>query len=209
MALSITQIPAGPIETNAYLVVDDATNDAIVIDAPPESVATIQAAIAEQGAMVRSIVITHGHWDHIADTAPMAEALGVPVYAHNGAVDRMANPAASVPVSIPPATVDHRLDEGDVVMVGSHSFTVMFLPGHDEGHIALYDAEDDTFMGGDVLFPGGHGRTDIPGSDQQVMNRTIKRLLDLPDATVVYPGHGDPTTIGTERSWMTRMAANA
>jgi glyoxylase-like metal-dependent hydrolase (beta-lactamase superfamily II) len=209
MALSIIQFPAGPIETNAYLVVDDATMEAIAIDAPPESVDVVRAEIAKRGVTIRSIVITHGHWDHIADTASMAEALGVPVYAHHGAVDRIAHPGSGFPVDFPPATVDHELDEGDVVMVGSHSFTVMFLPGHDEGHIALYDAEDNVFMGGDVLFPGGHGRTDIPGSDQATMNRTIKRLLDLPDATVVYTGHGDPTTIGAERSWMTRMAAGA
>jgi len=209
MALTVTQFPAGPIETNAYLVVDDATTDAIVIDAPSESVDLIAGGIALTGATVRSLVITHGHWDHIADTNALARALNVPVYAHGGVVDRITNPAGDSPVSIAAATVDHQLDEGDVVMVGSHSFSVMFLPGHDVGHIGLYDADDQVFLGGDVLFPGGHGRTDIPGSDQAVMNRTIKRLLDLPDDVAVYPGHGDATTIGAERPWMTRLAANA
>ncbi len=209
MALTITQFPAGPIETNAYLVIDDATGDAIVIDAPAASVDLIAGGIARSGATVRSLIITHGHWDHIADTNGLARSLNVPVYAHAGVVDRITNPAAGVPVEVAPATVDHQLDEGDIVMVGSHSFTVMFLPGHDVGHIALYDADDQVFLGGDVLFPGGHGRTDIPGSDQAVMNRTIKRLLDLPDDVAVYPGHGAATTIGAERPWMTGLAAGA
>jgi len=209
MALTITQFPAGPIETNAYLVVDDATGDAIVIDAPSESVDLIAGGIALTGATVRSLVITHGHWDHIADTNALARSLGVPVYAHAGVVERIANPVDGLPVTITPATVDHQLDEGDIVMVGSHSFAVMFLPGHDVGHIALYDTDDQIFLGGDVLFPGGHGRTDIPGSDQTVMNRTIKRLLDLPDDVAVYPGHGNATTIGAERPWMTRLATDS
>jgi hydroxyacylglutathione hydrolase len=207
MTLAITQFPAGPIETNAYLVVDDATKDALVIDAPPDSAAAITQAVADQGVAVRALVITHGHWDHIVDTAPLAQALGVPVYAHAGTVGRIATPGAQLPVPMTAGTVDHQLDEGDMVTAGSLAFTVMFLPGHDEGHIALYSAADKVFLGGDVLFPGGHGRTDIPGSDQATMNKTIRRLLDLPDDVVVYPGHGDTTTIGQERPWMTRMAA--
>jgi glyoxylase-like metal-dependent hydrolase (beta-lactamase superfamily II) len=208
MALTITRFNAGPIETNAYLVADDATKDAVVIDAPPDSVAMVTAAVQEQGVTVRSLIVTHGHWDHIADTAPLAKAFNVPVYAHGGAVERIVRPGIDVPVPIPPATVDSELAEGDIVMVGSHSFVVMYLPGHDEGHIALYDADDQVFFGGDVLFPGGHGRTDIPGSDQSTMATTIARLLDLPDDVVVYPGHGVHTTIGAERPWMTSLAAS-
>lgn len=209
MALSITQFPAGPIDTNAYLVVDDVTNEAIVIDAPPESVEMLTAGATKLGVTVRSLIITHGHWDHIGDTAAMAAAFDVPVSAHKGAVGRIANPETRFPIDIPAATVDHELAEGDVVMIGGHSFTVMHLPGHDEGHIALYSAAEGVFLGGDVLFPGGHGRTDIPGADQATMNRTIKRLLDLPDEVTVYPGHGEITTIGAERPWMTRLAATA
>ncbi|MDQ3653936.1 MAG: MBL fold metallo-hydrolase, partial [Chloroflexota bacterium] len=121
----------------------------------------------------------------------------------------IANPETRFPVTIPPTTVDRELAEGDIVKVGGHTFIVMHLPGHDPGHIALYSAADGAFLGGDVLFPGGHGSTDIPGADQATMNRTIKRLLELPDDVTIYPGHGDATTIGVERPWMNRLAANA
>lgn len=209
MTLTIVQVPAGPIDTNAYLVVDEVTNDAFIVDAPPESVELLVAETTKQGATVRSLIVTHGHWDHIGDTAAIASTFDVPISAHRLAVDRIAKPETRFPIEIPPATVDHLIDEGDVVRLGAHHFTVMHVPGHDEGHIALYSEADAVFLGGDVLFPGGHGRTDIPGSDQASMNRTIKRLLDLPDEVTVYPGHGDTTTIGDERHWMTRMAAGA
>ena len=79
----------------------------------------------------------------------------------------------------------------------------MHLPGHEPAHIALVDEEERVFLGGDVLFPGGHGRTDIPGSDQAVMNRSLRRLVaELPPDTTVYPGHGPTTTIGGEAPWI-------
>jgi glyoxylase-like metal-dependent hydrolase (beta-lactamase superfamily II) len=206
MTLTITRIPAGPIETNAYLVVENASKAALIIDAPPESLSLIQAAVAEQGAKVQSLIITHGHWDHIGDTDAIAKAFEVPVITHTGVVDRIMTPESGKPVPIPPATVDSTIDDGDTVALGEHVFTVMHLPGHDEGHIVLVSEADDVFLGGDVLFPNGHGRTDIPGSDQATMEKSIARLLDLPDSLVVYSGHGSETTIGAERPWMTRMA---
>lgn len=206
MTLTITRIPAGPLETNAYLVVEDASKAALIIDAPPESLGLIQSAVTEQGAKVQSLVITHGHWDHIGDTDVIAKAFEVPVITHTGVVDRITVPDTGAPVSIPPAPVDSTVDDGDTVALGEHVFTVMHLPGHDEGHIVLVSEPDDVFLGGDVLFPGGHGRTDIPGSDQATMAKSIARLLDLRDSVVVYPGHGSETTIGAERQWMTQMA---
>jgi glyoxylase-like metal-dependent hydrolase (beta-lactamase superfamily II) len=77
----------------------------------------------------------------------------------------------------------------------------MYLPGHDNAHIALYSEPDRVFLGGDVLFPGGHGRVDIPGSDPKDMEHSLARLVDLPPDTVVYPGHGATTTIGAE-AWL-------
>lgn len=203
MTLRIYQLPAGPIETNAYLVVDTVTGEAMLVDTPPDVAAQAQHTAREAGANVRCIVITHGHWDHITGAADVVNIWKVPILAHSLVKDRLEKPEnATSPVEMVPVKLDSTLDEGDEVIVGGHIFKVMHMPGHDEGHITLYSEVDGVMLGGDVLFPDGHGRTDIPGSDQSVMNETLKRFLDLPEETRVLPGHGDETTVGREARWI-------
>ncbi|MBA2755019.1 MAG: MBL fold metallo-hydrolase [Chloroflexia bacterium] len=202
MPLKIETFPAGSLETNAYLVIDDAMGAAIVIDAPEGIAAMVGPAIRDGDYRVERIVVTHGHWAHIAGLAALARELAVPVAIHPLVLDRVERPAADLPVAVEPWSPEERLDEGDTVTVGGHTFAVLHLPGHDPGHIVLHDPSEGVVLGGDVLFPGGHGRTDIPGSDQVAMDRSLARLAALPDATVVYPGHGAPATIGAERGWL-------
>ena len=206
MTLSIRTFPAGPIDTNAYLVVDDETKHAFVVDAPLDVTEAI--ADASEGITIERIVITHTHWDHIGDAAALKQRLGVPLAAHPGARANLEQPGSQInrlPFEIDPVTPDVWLDEGDTVTLGEHAFRVLHLPGHDPSHIALYSEPDRVFLGGDVLFPNGHGRTDIPGSDQETMNRSLARLARFPADVVVYPGHGATTTIGKE-AWLQRLA---
>jgi hydroxyacylglutathione hydrolase len=205
MSLEIRTFPAGPIATNAYLVSDAETGRALIIDAPLDVTDEIVAAAESAGVTVERIVITHVHWDHIGDAAALKERFGVPLAAHPLAAAGLSNPVSAtseLPFDIPPATIDEQLNDGDTVSLGEHRFAVLHLPGHDQAHIALFSEPDHMFLGGDVLFPNGHGRTDIPGSDQETMNRSLARLIDFPADVVVYPGHGDPTTIGREQSWL-------
>ncbi len=206
MPLEIVTIPGGPIETNAYLAADPATGEALVIDAPHDTTAAIMAEAAARGWTIGQIVITHTHWDHVADALALTEATGAPLLAHPLAVHRLANPpalGAMLPVPVPPVAVSATLEDGDSVTLGEQSFRVMHLPGHDTAHIALFNNEEKVFLGGDVLFPGGHGRTDLPGTDQEVMNRSLRRLVaELPAETTVLPGHGAATTIGREAPWI-------
>jgi len=206
MPLEIVTFVGGPVQTNAYLVADPETGAALVIDAPHETTDQIVAEAASRGWTISQIVITHTHWDHVADAKALKEATGAPLLAHPLAVDPLVNPTSSfgmLPVEVPPVATDDTLDEGDTVTLGGYTFTVMHLPGHDPAHIALVDENKELFLGGDVLFPAGHGRTDLPGAEQAVMNATLRRLVaELPGTTAVLPGHGAPTTIGAEAPWI-------
>jgi glyoxylase-like metal-dependent hydrolase (beta-lactamase superfamily II) len=204
MAITIKTFPGGPIETNAYLVIDTDSHEALVIDAPEGVTDEIIESAKQDSASITQIVITHTHWDHIGDAAEMKEKTGAPLLAHELAVPGLAKPGSVVfelPKPIPPVTADRLVKDGDTVTLGNHAFAVLHLPGHDIAHIALYSEPDRIFLGGDVLFPGGHGRTDVPGTDQATMERSLARLVDFPPDVVVYPGHGKTTTIGDER-WL-------
>ena len=215
MPLTLQPFAAGPLETNAYLVADAESGEAILVDAPPGVTAELLAAVRAGGYRLARIVITHAHWDHVVDAGALRAAAGVPLAAHPLAKERLAHPGRpliDVPLEIPPVAPDEWLDEGDRVAVGNHAFAVLHLPGHDPAHIALYDEAARVLIGGDVIFPGGHGTTEIPLADQDAMDRSIARLAALPPDVTVYPGHGRLTTIGAETIWTepirARVASN-
>jgi glyoxylase-like metal-dependent hydrolase (beta-lactamase superfamily II) len=202
--LEIVTIPAGPIETNAFLVIDSATSDALVIDAPPDLLALLEDEITRSGAKPVALVITHAHWDHIGDAAAVRERLGVPLLAHERERPRIEHPSPG-PEPIPGAPVDRVLADGDTVELGSHTFEVWHTPGHSPGQMSLISSPDNIMLGGDTLFPNGYGTVEIPGANKEDTVNTIRRLLALGDDVVVYPGHGLPTTIGRERGWMQQV----
>lgn len=201
--LEVIQIAAGPIETNAYLVMDLDAGEALIIDAPPDVEIELDGEVVEHGVRPVALVVTHTHWDHIGDVAAVADRYAVPVVVHEIERERLEQPSGG-PAPIKPAKVDRTLTDGDEVVVGSHRFVVLHTPGHSPGQISLYSESDGLMFGGDTLFPNGYGRVDIPGASEAETLATIRRLLTLPDNVKVYTGHGLPTTIGTERNWMER-----
>jgi glyoxylase-like metal-dependent hydrolase (beta-lactamase superfamily II) len=203
--LQIVQIPAGPIETNAFLVCDPESADAFVVDAPPDLLAALEVEVEQRGATPRALLLTHTHWDHIGDTAAVSERYGIPVMVHDLDRARLEDPSDG-PVPMEPKKPDRLLAEGDELTLGRHRFEVMHTPGHSPGQVSFYCAEQKILLGGDTLFPDGYGRVDIAGASEEQTVATMRRLLELPDDVTVLTGHGRPTTIGRERPWMERVA---
>ena len=202
MALRIRTLVVGMLETGCYLLSDEASKEAIVID-PGGDAEAILAAIREGGLAVRLIVDTHGHFDHVLANGALREATGAPI-----AVGRLDAPLLVEPVALlglamggpPSPPADRLLDGGDELALGPHRLRVLATPGHSPGGISLYAAEARAVFTGDALFRYGIGRTDLPGGDLETLERSIRtQLFTLPDDTVVYPGHGPASTIGQEK----------
>ncbi len=190
----------GPFATNTY-VVGHGTRCWIVD--PSFGPAPVIAYVRDKQLTVDAIVLTHAHVDHIAGIADVQKALGpLPVWIHEaeaawlGDPERNLSSAFGMPVSLPHAS--RLLHDGDELPMGDQTWRVLHVPGHSPGSIAL--ARSGVVIGGDALFAGSIGRTDFPGSDFATLEAAIRtKLYTLPDATVVHPGHGPATTIGTEK----------
>jgi glyoxylase-like metal-dependent hydrolase (beta-lactamase superfamily II) len=199
--MRIVQIPNGQFVENCFLVVDEGTNECAVVD-PGEEAGLILHKIAATGANPVAIWLTHAHLDHVLGVPRVADETGAPVWLHaadRALYDAVPQQAAwfglEAPALPPP---DRTFAHGDQVRVGGLTFEVRHAPGHSPGSVCL--VAPGVVFGGDVLFAGSIGRTDLPGGDFDTLIGSIEReLLSLPDATIVYSGHGPETTIGQER----------
>lgn len=191
----------GAFQENSYLIVDEEALRAVLIDPGAEGARLIDL-VRSSGATLEAIWLTHAHIDHIGAIAEIRRQWDVPIYLHPAdrpLYDRGAVQAAAygLPFEQPPAP-DHELADGDILTVGATRFEVLHVPGHAPGHVAF--VTDSLMLGGDLLFAGSIGRTDLPFADPDRMIESLERAAGLPDDTVVYPGHGAATSIGQERA---------
>jgi glyoxylase-like metal-dependent hydrolase (beta-lactamase superfamily II) len=199
--VKVVTIPNGQFIENCYLVLDETTGECAVID-PGEAAGLILHKLQASGARATAIWLTHAHLDHVLGVPLLKEETGAPVWLHAAdrpLYDRVPEQAqwyglAAEPLPPP----DRAYGAGDTVRVGSIEFVVRHTPGHSPGSVCLIGSG--VVFGGDVLFAGSIGRSDLPGGDHDTLIQSIEReLLVLPDETIVYSGHGPQTTVGHER----------
>ena len=200
MSLTVDRYELGPIGTNCYIVrAEPGAAEAVVLD-PSGDPATLRLELAGMRATCAAILVTHTHWDHILGLADLAEVTGAPVYAPEAEIDVVRNPGdyyAGLGVALRGWEPDELLAGGETIEVAGISFDVVAVPGHSPGHVAYY--AEGTLLSGDVLFSGSVGRTDLPTGDWETLLESIRTLVDrFPPETVVYSGHGPPTTLGAE-----------
>jgi hydroxyacylglutathione hydrolase len=196
----------GPWATNAYLVWDGRSNEALVVDPGMGAGGALAGRAGELGLRIHLIADSHGHIDHIVDNAALKRASGAPLAIHPDDAYRLSGENI-YGLEVEASVAEQDLSEGDVIEIGDLRFHVLHTPGHTEGSACLYEAERGLLLSGDVLFRGSYGRTDLPGGNDEQMVASLTRLLqEIPPGTRVLPGHGPETTIDRESSWLLRVA---
>ncbi|MFN2587825.1 MAG: MBL fold metallo-hydrolase [Actinomycetota bacterium] len=192
----------GPLGCNCYVVGDPETKDAVVVD-PGGDAARLIAELDRLGVTVTAVVATHAHFDHLIAGEALRAHTGAPFYLHPS--DRFLldwwyeSGRLFLGVELPPPpAIDADATEGLVLPAGAAGLRVIHTPGHSPGSISL--VAPDALYSGDALFAGSVGRTDLPGGDTKVLVDAIRsKLFAFDDATPVFPGHGEPTTVGEEK----------
>jgi hydroxyacylglutathione hydrolase len=210
----VAGFPAGSFAANCYLVAPAPGEECVIIDPGQDCERGIEELIDRYRLKPIAVLLTHGHIDHMWSVAPVCGAKGIPAYIHPDDRDLLTDPAKGISLLAKQQFLGgmtfsepddvRELADSEVIAMAGLEFTVGHTPGHTPGSVTYgtpaQDADDAAALfSGDLLFAGSIGRTDLAGGDDAQMLRSLAKTLTLPDATIVLPGHGPSTTIGTER----------
>jgi glyoxylase-like metal-dependent hydrolase (beta-lactamase superfamily II) len=203
--IKILEFQFNPIEENTYVVYDE-SGECVIIDAGCSNEREnkiLQNAIADKNLKPKKLICTHGHFDHIMGNRFVCEYFNIETYINKDELSNFERATSyssyfDVAISKPPIP-DNFLNDGDEIKFGNSFLKVIFTPGHTKGGICLYSEADKLLFSGDTLFADSVGRTDLPGGDYDALMNSIKKLMQLPEDTNVFCGHGQKTTIGYEK----------
>lgn len=198
--------PCGPLETNTIFIGCEKTHKAAVIDPALGSKAFVLKESLKGSFEIEKILLTHSHFDHIADVASLKKELNIPIYVHKKDSPNVKEPGSDgIPLffHIEPAVPDFFLEDGERLNIGDLMFTVIHTPGHSPGCVCFYFEQENLLISGDTLFKGSFGTLNLPTAKADLMWTSLKKLSKLPKNTQVIPGHGPMTTIGQE-PWLSR-----
>lgn len=202
--LQIAHYMVGPVQTNCYFAINKEIKEALVID-PGEEAARLMQQIKAQGLTVAAILLTHGHFDHAGAAEELSTLCNAPIYAHEAEKETLESEKLNACWMIGKKETYRAdlfvKDEQELDLAGFH-IRVLFTPGHTKGGCCYYFPYENVVFSGDTLFQMSVGRTDLEGgSTSQIVRSIQEKLMPLPEQTVVYPGHGEATTIETERMY--------
>lgn len=203
--MKIEMMVLGDVRTNCYLLINEETKEALVVD-PADRADVIVRKLIDEGLTLKAILLTHGHGDHILAVGDLKKQFGVKVYAAKAeeallsdAVQNLSKALFGIAVTVKP---DILLEDGQEFEAAGIHLRMLHTPGHTPGGCCYYQAEEKILFSGDTLFCGSIGRTDFPGGSLSKLTRSVKeKLLVLPEDVKVYPGHEEITTIGHEKRY--------
>lgn len=204
ISMLIKVFTTGPAETNSILIGCSKTRQAAIVDVPLDSAEPIIQALEKDSLTLQMILLTHSHWDHLADVAKLKKLLGVPIYVHPedaGNLERPGSDKLPLPFSIEGVKPDKFLSDGQIIPLGDLRIEVVSTPGHTPGGVCFWLRAEKILISGDTLFKGTIGNISFPTARPALMWQSLKKLAALPPDTRVFPGHGPETTIKAE-SWI-------
>ncbi len=195
---------SGPLQTNAYLFFCPSTRQAAIVDCPPESFAPIVETVQREHLTPTAILLTHSHYDHIGDLQKLSHYFDIPVKVHALDKANIEQPGSDgIPffLDIPPTDHAQCVTEGETLSIGELQVHILHTPGHSPGGVCYYLEAQSVLFSGDTLFKGSIGNLSLPTSCPTAMSQSLQKLASLPGSTLVYPGHGERTSLA-EEAWI-------